>query len=232
MVKVIELNGIKYCLNSSILSTGNCSWNILGNAIDPEKAPITLVIPCYVNKHKVKIIGESSFNSIKKLQYVVIQARITEIRGFAFCNLPNLRRINIPNTCTFIGSHAIQAYNKTATGPGNGTLSIFIEKNSSLKKLVLEAFSYKQYINVYTCEAIAPSAEQNLFYLSEETHIYSPVSFILNYGSGKSIQSEPYNETHCYNPPVCYPPKIITCMNKYNIIKNSISCYIIIVTNK
>ena len=193
-------------------------WSDRPNAISKEKAPETLVIPCFVKRRPVKIIGNSSFAECRNIQYIIIQARVTEIQGTAFCDLPLLKSINIPNTCTSIGNHAIQCHD-TTTNRGSGTLSVLIERGSSLRTLALQAMSYKQFINVYTCESISPQSE-GMFYLAEEVHIYSPVTFTFNYkdasGVAESKTSESYNEMHCYSQPGCILPKQITCKTRSN----------------
>ena len=175
----IEYLNVRYCFVNSIFIVGdNVSCALVSN---PQNGII--FIPYKINDTEVKELGAKSFSQCRTIEQVTIEARITQINKYAFLECEKLERINIPNTCKIIQPWGIQTYNatlgKSLPNPYK-SLTIFFEANSKIKYIDTHGISYREDVNIYTCERINPILNSETFKGVTNLKIYSPASFVLN----------------------------------------------------
>ena len=179
MSNCIEYLNVKYCFVNNIFIVGD---NVSRALISTPQNGI-IFIPYKINDNEIKEIGANSFSSCNTIEQVTIEARITQINEYAFGWCAKLERINIPNTCKIIQKWGIQTYNTTL---GNSlpnpykSLTIFFEANSKIKYIDTHGISYRENVNIYTCERINPILNPETFKKVTNLKIYSPASFVLN----------------------------------------------------
>ena len=178
MSNCVDYGNVRYCVVNDIFIVGNNE----SKALVSEPLDGIIFIPLKVNSSEVKEIGAKSFMGCSSIERVTIEARITQINNRAFCQCMKLVSINIPNTCRIIQQWGIQTYNITQ---GNNlpnsykSLTIFFEPNSKIKFIDTHGISFRENVNIYTCERINPTLNSQTFIKVTNLKIYSPVSFVL-----------------------------------------------------
>ena len=179
MSNCVTYGNVNYCLVKDTFIVGdNVSCALVSDPTDG-----ILFIPFKVNSSEVKEIGANAFTGCSSIERVTIEARITQINNDAFRECLKLVSINIPNTCRLIKEWGIQTYNSTL---GNSlpnqykSLTIFFEPNSKIKYIDTHGISYRENVNIYTCERINPILQKNSFIKVSNLRIYSPSSFVMN----------------------------------------------------
>ena len=180
------LRGGKYILGDNSSSSANA---LITNHVCPEK----IIVPVYVNGHKIEEIGSHALQGCNKIRILVIKARITQINEYAFYEGTSLREVYLPNTLINIMAHSIHVWNRTlGSGVVNpGVTEIFFEKNSKLAFINDQGISYRENMILYTCTAINPKLHTYAFNIVSRLTIISPMVFSIK--GSYSVQSSLYN---------------------------------------
>ena len=143
----------------------------------------SVVIPKYHNGKPISYIGYWAFYGCYYITEVKIEARVKAIYKYAFGHLPNLWHINVPSSCTFLGSQSIYSFNNSNMDYPNaaGILIISFDPGSQLETIDNNAFGRKERIVLIMCERIRSlkSVHKDFYYKISVTYfeIYSPYSF-------------------------------------------------------
>ena len=139
--------------------------------------PSKLVIPFHTqNGDQIEFIAKYAFFQNKEIEVVEIQAKLIAIHECAFFGCQNLRSINIPSTCTFLGQSVLDG--RIDTSYSSSHLFCFIEKYSQLSYIKLAAISNFRMISLFVNDMINPICE-GYFLEKSVAHIYSPYSFTI-----------------------------------------------------
>ena len=157
-----------------------------------------LTIPRYYDNKPIKYIGHCSFYGCSYITEVHIKARITIMYKYAFGHMPNLRYINVPSTCTFLGSQSIYSYNNSNKNSPNaaGTLVIKFERNSQLQEIAINAFGRKDKIILVSCDKMNKLSKVDSAFYSASTINYIEVLSLYSFSIG-NLKSSIMNELKC-----------------------------------
>ena len=169
-----------FCEINGALYIGDNSTNY-ANGIAPGKTlPNKIIIPYSHNNKIVEYIGQRAFLNCKEIYEVEIRARIKEIHNAAFMGCINLKYINIPSTCTFLGNSSFDGRIYDESQRGDGPVVFYIEKFSALSYLGHTCFSNYKVAIIYIFNNLENSTcvDPN-FFGYEQLTLYSPLSFSL-----------------------------------------------------
>ena len=167
---------------NNILYLGTNSTNEIANGFKSGvEIPQKLEIPQYHEGKPIQAIGSYAFFQIHEIYEVIIQARVIEIHRAAFHGCTNLRSINIPSTCTFLGQSAIDGrVVPSETEKGYGPIVYHFEKGSSIKTISTASFCNYNIIIMIINDVVNPSCQETSFLSgTEKWTIYSPYSFTI-----------------------------------------------------
>ena len=168
-----QLNNIWYIGTNS---TNEESNGFVEGATIPQK----LIIPKYYNKNLIQAVGAYAFFQIREIYEVVIEAPVIEIHKAAFHGCTNLRSINIPATVTFLGQSAMDGRVVDTQEIGNGPMTYYFEKGSSITTIMLAAICNYKTIIVYINDIVNPSCDSSSFLTgAEKWTVFSPYSYKL-----------------------------------------------------
>ena len=160
------------------------SWAATG--ITDNSYQGSAVIPKYYQGKPITYIGYFAFYGCSYITEVSIEARVKAMYKYAFGHMPSLWSINIPSSCTFLGSQSIYSYNNSNAQDRNaiGTLVISFEINSKLETIDANAFGRKERIILIMCERIRSLKNVNSLFYSNTKYfeIYPPFSFFCREG--------------------------------------------------
>ena len=152
------------------------------NTSDPKNGLLTditipskLIIPSYYDKKPVEYIGYSAFYQCLEIEEVEIRARVKAIHKTAFFGCQNLKYINIPSTCTFLGESAIDGrINQTF---GSGPMTYVFERFSTIQFIDNAALSNFRNIIIYIFDLVDIQCVSYFLGGTYQTKIYSPYFF-------------------------------------------------------
>ena len=166
---------ITYCLIGGEYYVGtNITY---GYAYVNKSTPDEIIIPKTIKSIPVLYIGQNAFDVFRYLRKVNILAQIIAIHRGAFANCPKLEYINIPSSCKYLYSNAIQCYNNGNKSPG--TLTVLFDINPSIEYIGSQLFSFKEFTHVYLCQPVNASIPYLIFRNTSVT-IFSTSLFSLN----------------------------------------------------
>ena len=164
---------ITYCLIEGKYYVGDNETYAYENDYTPQD----IIIPKTLDNYSILYIGTYAFDLNRKLRKVTILASIIAIHHHAFANCNNLEYINIPSSCKYLYSNAIQCHKSDEKSPG--TLTVLFEINSNIQYIGRQLFSYKEFTHIYMCQQISPTIDQYVFHNTSVT-IFSTSLFALN----------------------------------------------------
>ena len=156
----------------------NSSVKEMNGFIENAKIPPTLIIPYSHDNSPVDFIGRNAFCQCAEIFEVNIQARLKAIHFGAFFGCMNLRSINIPPTCTFLGQSSLDGRNETDNMIGH-YLTVYFEKNAQISLIGLAGISNYKTIVLITNDIIQPTCVQYFLYGASTKKIFSSFSFSL-----------------------------------------------------
>ena len=108
-----EVEGfVKYYLkNNEYYVVGNNSSNDANGITDKEYYG-EIVIPGKIRNKEIREIAQDAFSWCQNIMKVTIFAKLISINRYAFSGCRNIAYINIPQTVTFIGAHALDHYDQ------------------------------------------------------------------------------------------------------------------------
>ena len=141
-----------------------------------QNIPSHLVIPYSYNGEIVQHIGKFAFFMCQEIQNVEIQARLVCIHYYAFNGCQNLKSVNIPSTCTFIGIGAFDARIGSDPIP-YGPLVVDVEKFSVLSYIGNAGISNFKHIKMYFHSKVTPICSTYILGGASTTFLYAPLKF-------------------------------------------------------
>jgi len=185
----------------------------IGSRTNPGKGPATgitdkkfggsVVIPSFHQGKPIHYIGYYAFFECSEITEVHIEARVKALYQYAFGHMPKLWKINVPSTCTFLGTASIYSYN--CTNPQNydaaGTIVIQFEPNSKLETIDKYAFGRKERIVLIMCERIRTlnNVHEPFYVYTKYFEIYSPFSFSIGSSITRVMKYIGCNRITCDN---------------------------------
>ena len=140
-----------------------------------------VTIPEFHERKPIRYIGYCAFFDCSKITEVKIDARVFSIYKYAFGYMPSLTSINIPQTCTYIGTASIYPLNSSNVANPNatGSLTVYFEPNSKIENISRCAFGRKEKIILIMCEKIKTLENSNiqLYQYVDCFEILSPYAF-------------------------------------------------------
>ena len=189
----------------------NCDENdcFIGSKTDPGTIGATgitdinvkgrVVIPKTCNGKEISNIGYYAFYGCSYITEVKLEARVKALYKYAFGHMPSLWSINVPSSCTFLGTCSIYCYNNsnTKTPTAVDTIIIYFELGSKLETIENYAFGRKELVILIMCERIRSLKKVNpiicAMQFTGSIEIYSPYSFSLG-----NVNSTVKRSMHCY----------------------------------
>ena len=153
------VDNVKYFLQNNEFYIVGDNSSTDANGITDQSYEGEITIPEKIKYKEIREIGQYSFRYCKKITKVTIFAKLTAINDYAFDLCTNLKYINIPQTCTFLGDVAI-----SPSSSSNVPLVVEFCKGRTKKIYICEnAISFCPYISVIYPSDIEPLYDSRQF---------------------------------------------------------------------